>query len=74
MTKSIIEIERERHAVLTASEVLSNSRITFGPALDEEDDDESIAIVNDRVWVSNFMSPAELKEFAELADACHYFD
>ncbi|MGN0549574.1 MAG: hypothetical protein ACI4IM_08250 [Acutalibacteraceae bacterium] len=73
MTKSIIEIERERHAVLTASEALSNSRITFGSALDEEDD-ESIAIVNDRVWVSNFMSPAELKEFAELADACHYFD
>lgn len=73
MTKSIIEIERERRAVLTISEALSNNRLMLESALDKEDND-SIVVVNDRAWVSNFMSPAELKEFAELADACHYFD
>ena len=40
MTKSIIDIERERHAALAASRALNNNRITLNPALEEEDYEE----------------------------------
>ena len=74
MTKSIIDIERERHAALAASRALNNNRITLNHALEEEDYEECCVIVGGREWHSNCMSPAELAEFAELANACHFFN
>lgn len=74
MAKSIIDIERERHAALAASRALNNNRITLNPALKEEDYEECCVIVGGREWHSNCMSPAELAEFAELANACHFFN
>lgn len=74
MTKSIIDIERERHAALAANRALNNNRITLNPTLEEEDCEECCVIVGGREWHSNCMSPAELAEFAELANACHFFN
>lgn len=74
MTKSIIEIERERHAALAANRALNNNRITLNPTLEEEDYEECCVIVGGQEWHSDCMSPAELAEFAELANACHFFN
>lgn len=74
MTKSIIDIERERHAALAANRALNNNRITLNPALEEEEYEECCVIVDGREWYSNCMTPAELAEFAELANACHFFN
>ena len=43
-------------------------------AVEEEDYEECCVIVGGREWHSNCMSPAELAEFAELANACHFFN
>lgn len=48
MTKSIIDIERERHAALAANRALNNNRITLDPALEEEDYEECCVIVGGR--------------------------
>lgn len=45
MTKSIIDIERERHAALAAKRALNNNRITLNPTLEEEDYEERCVIV-----------------------------
>lgn len=72
MTKSIIDIERERHAALAAKRALNNNRITLNPTLEEEDYEERCVIVGGQEWHSDCMSPAELAELAELANACHF--
>lgn len=74
MTKSIIQIERERHAAFAANREMNADRLALSPTLNEEDYEVCSVIVNGQLWSSNCMSPAELAEFAELASACRLFN
>lgn len=69
MTKSIIQIERERHAAIRANKAIRNQKLTFQPIY-EDTDYEACNVDN---WSSNCMTPAELAAFAELATACGLF-
>lgn len=69
MAKSIIQIERERHAAIRANKAIRDQKLTFQPIYEDTD----YEACNVDSWSSNCMTLAELAELAKLATACGLF-